>query len=73
MIVLVTLTIGLVIWVVGWAFGFKSFDVFLLTALMVVMAAGVRIALPFVNQRLGRERTGGDEMGPPTAPGSAPG
>ena len=73
MIVLVTLTVGMVIWVVGWAFGFKSFDVFLLTALMVVMAAGVRIALPFVNHRLGRGRAGGDEMGPPTAPGSAPG
>ncbi len=73
MIVLVTLTVGLVIWVLGWSFGFKSFDVFLLTTLMVVTAAGVRIALPFVNQRLGRTGRGGDQRGPPTAPGSAPG
>jgi len=72
MIVLVTLVVGLVIWVVGWAFGFKSFDVFLLTTLMVVTAAGVRIALPFVNQRLGRKQVGGDQVGPPSAPGSSP-
>lgn len=74
MIVLVTLTVGLVLWVVGWAFGYKPFDVFLLTTAMVVAAATVRIARPFVNQRLGRdERAGGDQIGPPTAPGSSPG
>ncbi|MDQ3647885.1 MAG: hypothetical protein M3433_04785 [Actinomycetota bacterium] len=72
MIVLVTLTVGLVIWVVGWAFGFKSFDVFMLTTLMVVSAAGLRIALPFVNQRLGRTGEPADQRGPPTAPGSVP-
>lgn len=70
MIVLVTLTVGLVIWVVGWAFGYNSFDVFMLTALIVLVAATVRIMLPFVNQRLGRERASGDLVGPPTAPGS---
>ena len=42
-IVLVTLTVGLVIWVAGWAFGLKAFDVFMLTTLMVVTAAAVRI------------------------------
>jgi len=72
MIVLVTLVVGLVIWVTGWAFGFKSFDVFLLTTFMVVIAAAVRIMLPFVNQRLGRERASGDLLGPPAAPGSSP-
>lgn len=72
MIVLVTLTVGLVLWVVGWAFGFKSFDVFMLTTLMVATAAGLRIALPFVNQRLGRTGEGGHQRGPPTAPGSLP-
>ena len=72
MIVLITFTVGMVIWVVGWAFGFNSFDVFLVTALMVLVAASVRLALPFVNQRLGRERVGGgDQLGPPAAPGSS--
>ena len=71
MIVLVTFTVGLVIWVAGWAFGLKAFDVFMLTALMVVIAAAVRITIPFLNQWLGRERVDpGDQLGPPTAPGS---
>jgi len=70
-IVLVTLTVGLVIWVAGWAFGLKAFDVFMLTTLMVVTAAAVRIILPHLNHFLGRENTSsGDPMGPPTAPGS---
>ena len=71
MIVLVTLTVGLVIWVAGWAFGAKAFDMFLLTTLMVVTAAAVRIIIPHLNQRLGRHRVDpGDQLGPPTAPGS---
>ena len=70
MIVLVTLTVGLVIWVAGWAFGLKSFDVFMLTTLMVVIAAAVQLTLPFVNKLLGRESKTSDQFGPPTAPGS---
>ena len=46
MIVLVTLTVGLVFWVTAWAFGFKAFDGFLIAALFTVMAAAVRIATP---------------------------
>jgi hypothetical protein len=71
MMVLVTFTVGLVIWVVGFAFGLKAFDVFLLTVLMTVTAAAVRITLPYLNQWLGRDRVEpGDQLGPPTAPGS---
>ena len=71
MIVLITFTVGLVIWVAGWAFGLKAFDVFMFTTLMVVIAAAVRITIPFLNQWLGRERVDpGDQLGPPTAPGS---
>ena len=33
----------------AWAFGIKAFDAFLFTALITVMAAGVRIALPYVD------------------------
>jgi len=70
-IVLITFTVGLVIWVAGWAFGLKAFDVFLLTVLMVVAAAAVRITLPYLNQWLGRDRVdAGDRLGPPAAPGS---
>ena len=52
MIVLVTLTFGLVIWITAWAFGIKSFDAFLFTSIITLMAAGVRIALPHVQRRL---------------------
>lgn len=50
MIVLVTLTVGLVIWLTAWAFGIKAFDAFLLTALLGFLAAAVQIALPFIRQ-----------------------
>jgi hypothetical protein len=50
MIVLVTLTFGLVVWIVAWSFGIKAFDAFLFTGLVALVAAAVRIALPFVHQ-----------------------
>ncbi len=54
MIVLVTLTVGLVIWITGWALGIKSFDAFLFGALLTLMAAAVQIALPHVNRLMRR-------------------
>lgn len=72
MIVFVALTIGLIVWIIGWALGYKSFDVFMLTATMVVVAASARVVLPFVKQRLGRDQATRDRLGPPTAPGSSP-
>jgi hypothetical protein len=69
-IVLITFTVGLVLWVVGFALGVKPFDVFLLTVLMTVIAATIRIAIPYLNQWLGRDRVSpGDQIGPPTPPG----
>jgi hypothetical protein len=53
--VLLTLTAGLVWWIVAWSFGVKAFDAFLLTAALVVAAAAVHIAMPFVRRILGRE------------------
>lgn len=50
MIVMVTLTVGLVIWIVGWAFGVKAFDAFLFTAIITMMAAAVQIAKPYVDR-----------------------
>jgi hypothetical protein len=34
-----TLIAGLVIWIVGWAIGIKSFDAFLITLVLIIMAA----------------------------------
>ena len=42
--VLLTLIAGLVVWVVLWAIGAKSFDAFLITLVMLVVAAAVRLA-----------------------------
>ena len=56
MIVLVTFTVGLVVWITAWAFGIKAFDAFLFTALVTLTAAAVRIALPHA-QRLMRGGT----------------
>jgi hypothetical protein len=61
--VLVTLTVGLVWWVVAWSFGIKAFDAFMLTAAMVVVAAGARIIKPFVDQLMGRETAPAGERG----------
>lgn len=52
MIVLVTFTIGMVFWVVAWAFGMKAFDAFLVPALLTFLAAGVRLAQPHVERLL---------------------
>ncbi len=63
MIILVTLTIGLVWWIVAWAFGIKAFDAFLLTAAMVVGAAAYTLLKPFIDQLLGREAASIEERG----------
>jgi hypothetical protein len=34
-----TLIAGLVIWIIGWAIGVKSFDVFLITLVLLLLAA----------------------------------
>jgi hypothetical protein len=54
MAVLVALTIGLVWWVSAWALGVKSFDAFMLTGLIVVVAAAWYVAKPFIQSFLGR-------------------
>jgi hypothetical protein len=49
--VIVALTVGLVAWIVLWSLGVKSFDAFLITALLVVSAATARLVEPFVRER----------------------
>jgi F0F1-type ATP synthase alpha subunit len=63
LIVLVALTVGLVFWIVAWAFGIKAFDAFMVTALLTVSAAAIRLISPFVRQLLGREAAPGTERG----------
>ncbi|HYP48076.1 MAG TPA: hypothetical protein VEQ61_05515 [Thermoleophilaceae bacterium] len=62
--VLVTLTIGLIWWICAWAFGIKAFDAFILTTVMVVVAAGLRIARPFIEQLMGRQSASPSGPGP---------
>jgi len=46
--VLLTLIAGLVVWVVLWAIGAKALDAFLLTLVMLVIAAAVRLLVPYL-------------------------
>jgi hypothetical protein len=39
----VTVTAGLILWIVLWALGAKGFDAFLLTTLIILLGAGGRI------------------------------
>jgi len=39
-------TAGLIVWLVLWAVGVKSFDAFLLTLGMIILAVTVRMILP---------------------------
>jgi hypothetical protein len=43
---LLTTITGLVIWIVLWAIGVKSFDAFLITAVMVLVAAAAHLIWP---------------------------
>lgn len=64
MAILVTLAVGLVWWIAAWAaLGIKAFDAFLLTVLMVVTAATVRIYGPYVRQLLGKEDPDAAQLG----------
>ena len=41
-------TFGLVLWLVLWATGTKAFDAFMLTALIMLVAATVRMIAPYL-------------------------
>jgi hypothetical protein len=44
----VVTTVGLVIWIVMWALGIKAFDAFMITVLLVVVGATMRIIAPYL-------------------------
>jgi hypothetical protein len=52
--VLLTAIVGLVVWVVLWAIGVKSFDAFLITILMVLIAAMAHMLAPYLPGRRSR-------------------
>jgi hypothetical protein len=58
MVILVALTIGLVWWVSAWSLGVKSFDAFMVTALIVLIAATWYVVRPYVESFLGRGEPG---------------
>jgi Mn2+/Fe2+ NRAMP family transporter len=61
--ILVALTVGLVFWITAWAFGIKAFDAFMVTVLLVVLAAAARAISPFVKKMMGREAAPSTERG----------
>jgi len=46
--ILLTTIAGLSLWIVLWAIDVKSFDAFLITVLMIVIAATAHIVAPFL-------------------------
>ena len=44
----VVTTVGLVIWLVMWALGTKAIDAFMITLLLVLVGATMRIIAPFL-------------------------
>ena len=56
---LLTTIAGLVVWIVLWSIGVKSFDAFLITILMVVIAATARVFAPTFARNRGDEEHGG--------------
>ena len=52
MAVIVTLTIGLVLWITGYAFGVKPFDAFLVTILLLLLATAWHIMAPGLKRML---------------------
>jgi hypothetical protein len=46
-----TVTTGLVIWIVLWALGSKSIDAFMITTVIVLLGATVRMLTPFLPGR----------------------
>ncbi len=55
---LLTTIAGLVVWIVLWAIGVKSFDAFLVTLTMIVIAATARVFAPALPTDRGDDEPG---------------
>ena len=53
MLLVLTTAAGLVVWIVLWAIGVKGFDSFMITIVLLLLAAAMHIVWPFLpgNQR----------------------
>ena len=47
----VTVTIGLVAWIVLWAIGWKSIDAFMITSLIITLGATAKLLAPYLPNR----------------------
>jgi hypothetical protein len=45
---LLTTIAGLCVWIVLWAIGVKSFDAFMITIAMILVAAAARLIVPYL-------------------------
>lgn len=52
--ILITLTVGLMLWIVGWSLGFSSFWGFVYLILVLGVAFTLRMVSPFVKSQIGR-------------------
>jgi hypothetical protein len=46
-----TVTGGMGVWIVLWALGVKSFDAFMITALVIVLGAAAKLLVPYLPGR----------------------
>jgi hypothetical protein len=46
--VVVATTVGLIIWLVLWSIGVKAFDAFMITVLIALVAATLRMLVPYL-------------------------
>jgi hypothetical protein len=46
-----TVTGGMAIWIVFWALGAKSFDAFMITAVVILLGAVARLLVPYLPGR----------------------
>lgn len=53
---LVATVVGVVVWIVLWALGLKAFDAGLIGLLIVLLAAGARMAAPYLPGNAPRSR-----------------
>jgi hypothetical protein len=44
-------TFGLIVWVVLWAIGWKSIDAFMITTVIIMLAATAKILAPYLPNR----------------------
>jgi hypothetical protein len=48
MLLIVATTIGFLLWIILWSLGVKTMDAFILTALIITLAATIQMVLPTI-------------------------